>query len=160
MKSSYLNTSFKDFSGQPNSSKSKVNISRTAIRRKGSFSRDTFSCEFQSMHWAMELFSRRRWRLDRPKQKAVVFVLNPKNYVTCAWHYSIVVWLLGRSSCSSPDLWYQCDQIWRIFATLAQRLHFLAIMKGFIKYLAIFWGYYGKFYTILGKLSLLQMAKY
>ena len=26
----------------------------------------------------MELFSRRRWRLDLPKQKAVVFVLNPE----------------------------------------------------------------------------------
>ena len=51
----------------------------------------------------MELFSRRRWRLDRPKQKAVVFVLKPKNYATRAWHNSIVVWLLGRSSCSSPS---------------------------------------------------------
>ena len=28
---------------------------------------------------AMELFSSRRWRLDRPKQKAVVFMLNRKN---------------------------------------------------------------------------------
>ena len=27
----------------------------------------------------MELFSSRRWRLDRPKQKAVVFMLNQKN---------------------------------------------------------------------------------
>ena len=52
---------------------------------------------------SMELFSRRRWRLDRPKQKAVVFVLNPKNYATRAWHNSIVVWLLGQSSCSSPS---------------------------------------------------------
>ena len=37
----------------------------------------------------MELFSRRRRRLDRPKQKAVV--LNPKNYATRAWHNSILV---------------------------------------------------------------------
>ena len=28
--------------------------------------------------FGMELFSRRRWRLDRPKQKAVVFMLNSK----------------------------------------------------------------------------------
>ena len=27
----------------------------------------------------MELFSSRRWRLDRPKQKAVVFMFNSKN---------------------------------------------------------------------------------
>ena len=51
----------------------------------------------------MELFSSRRWRLDRAKQKAVVFVLNPKNYATHAWDNSIVVWLLGESSCSSPS---------------------------------------------------------
>ena len=50
----------------------------------------------------MELFSSRRWRLYRPKQKAVVFILNPKNYATHAWHYSIHVWLLGQSSCLSP----------------------------------------------------------
>ena len=30
----------------------------------------------------MELFSSRRRRLDLPKQKAVVFVLNPKKYAT------------------------------------------------------------------------------
>ena len=52
--------------------------------------------------WAMELFSSRRWRLDRPKQKAVVSMLNPKIYATHAWHIFVVVWLLGRSSCSSP----------------------------------------------------------
>ena len=28
---------------------------------------------------SMELFSFRRWTLDRPKQKAVVFMLNQKN---------------------------------------------------------------------------------
>ena len=49
---------------------------------------------------AMELFSSRRWKLDRPKQKAVVFVLNPENYATHAWHDSIVV---GRSTFSSPS---------------------------------------------------------
>ena len=52
---------------------------------------------------AMELLSSRRWRLDRPKQKPVVFVLNPENYATHAWHDSIDVWLLGRSTCSSPS---------------------------------------------------------
>ena len=51
----------------------------------------------------MELFSNRGGRLDRPKQKAAVFVLNPKKYATDAWHNSTVVWLLGRSSCSSPS---------------------------------------------------------
>ena len=65
----------------------------------------TFNCpvpRFSSqIRPAMELFSRRRWRLDRPKQKAVVFVLNPKNYATRAWHNSIVVWLLDQSRCWS-----------------------------------------------------------
>ena len=50
----------------------------------------------------MDLFSSRRWGLQEPKQKAVVFMLNRKNYATLACHNSIVVWLLGRSSCSSP----------------------------------------------------------
>ena len=50
----------------------------------------------------MELFSSRRWRLDRPKQKAVVFMLNRKINATHAWHNFIVVWLLGLSSSSSP----------------------------------------------------------
>ena len=36
-------------------------------------------------------------------QKAVVFMLNPKKYTTHAGHNSIVVWLLGPSSCSSPS---------------------------------------------------------
>ena len=44
------------------------------------------------MRSIMELFGSRRLRLDRPKQKAVVFVLNPvKNYATHAWYNSIVV---------------------------------------------------------------------
>ena len=30
-------------------------------------------------------------QLDRPKQKAVVLMLNPKKYATHAWHDSIVV---------------------------------------------------------------------
>ena len=41
--------------------------------------------------------------MDWPKQKAVVFMLNLKIYATPARHNSIVVWLLGRSSCSSPS---------------------------------------------------------
>ena len=42
----------------------------------------------------------RRWRLYRPKLKAVVFMSNPKKfvYLAYAWHHSILVWLLGRSS--------------------------------------------------------------
>ena len=42
----------------------------------------------------MELFSSSRWGLYRPKQKGVVFMFNPKNYATFAWHNFIVVWLL------------------------------------------------------------------
>ena len=43
-----------------------------------------------------------RWRLHRPKQKAVV--QTPKNYAEHASrHYSIHIWLLGWSSCSSPS---------------------------------------------------------
>ena len=30
----------------------------------------------------MELFSSRRWRLDRPEQKAIVFMLNQNIYAT------------------------------------------------------------------------------
>ena len=55
------------------------------------------------LYLGMELFSSWRWRLDRPNQKAVVFKFNSKNYARHAWHDSIVVWLLGRSSCSSPS---------------------------------------------------------
>ena len=51
----------------------------------------------------MELFSSRRCRLDRPKQKAVVFMLNPKKLSNTCLANSIVVWLLGQSSCSSPS---------------------------------------------------------
>ena len=42
-------------------------------------------------------------KLDWPKQKAVVFMLNPKMYAKHAWNNFIVVWLLGRSCCSSPS---------------------------------------------------------
>ena len=41
--------------------------------------------------------------LYQPKQKSGVFMLNPKNYATWTWNNSKVVWLLGRSSCSSPS---------------------------------------------------------
>ena len=54
----------------------------------------------------MELFSSRRWRLYQPKQKAVVFMLNPKTFnqhVNGIIPY-IHVWLLGRSSCSTKEL--------------------------------------------------------
>ena len=53
--------------------------------------------------WVTELFSSRRWRLYRPKQKVVVFILNRKKYSTHECHNSIVVWLLVCSSCSSPS---------------------------------------------------------
>ena len=56
----------------------------------------------RKLNLGMELFSSRRWRLDRAKQKAVVFMLNPKIYATHAWHNFIVVWLLGQFSCSTP----------------------------------------------------------
>ena len=67
--------------------------------------------------WAMELFSSRRWRLDRPKQKAVVSMLNPKIYATHAWHIFIVVWLLGWLSCRSPyskELYAWADPVARL----------------------------------------------
>ena len=53
----------------------------------------------------MELFSSRRWRLDRPKQKAVVFVLNPKNYAADAWHNSTVARLLLLKSSMTKYLY-------------------------------------------------------
>ena len=51
----------------------------------------------------MELFSSRRWRLYRPKQKAVVFMFNPQKLCNASMTNSIVVWLLGQTSCSSPS---------------------------------------------------------
>ena len=49
----------------------------------GATARTLMSMRISPYHFlytlAMELFSRRRWRLDRPKQKAVVFMLNPTN---------------------------------------------------------------------------------
>ena len=51
----------------------------------------------------MELFSRRRWRLHRPKWWAVVFMTNPQNYTAHAWLHSFLVWLLGLSGCLYPS---------------------------------------------------------
>ena len=63
----------------------------------------------------MELFNSKRWRLYWPKQKAVVFMLNPKKYASLAWHNSImfdcladpVVHLLPlKSSMPQKQQWY------------------------------------------------------
>ena len=43
---------------------------------------------------------------------------------------------------------------------LPQHLKYLAILKGFKKYLPKFFAYFGKFNMLLGKLSLLKMEKY
>ena len=50
---------------------------------------------------AMELFRSRRWRLDRPSQKAVVFMFEPQKIIQHMHGMIsyIAVWLLGRSSC-------------------------------------------------------------
>ena len=48
----------------------------------------------------MEHFSNRRWRPYWTKCKAVVFMWNPQKLRSTCMHYSIHVWLLGRSSCS------------------------------------------------------------
>ena len=42
----------------------------------------------------MELISSRRWRLDQPKQKAVVFMLKLKNLCNTCMAYFHSVWLL------------------------------------------------------------------
>ena len=60
----------------------------------------------------MEIFSSRRWRLHWPKQKSVVLLLNPNKL---CMKNSIVVSLLGRSSCSSPstkELHALTHQVW------------------------------------------------
>ena len=57
----------------------------------------------QKISWTWQLMHR-RWRLYRPKQKAVVFLSNPKNYTTqytCRANFHSCV--LGWSSCSSPS---------------------------------------------------------
>ena len=38
-----------------------------------------------------------------PSRKLLCLHRNPKNYATHSWHNSQHVWLLGRSSCSSPS---------------------------------------------------------
>ena len=52
----------------------------------------------------------------------------------------------------------QCDQFWRNFTTLARRWKTLAILKGFINWLANFWDHLDKFYIQLGKFSLQLMV--
>ena len=52
--------------------------------------------------WSSLVGSRRR-RLYRPKQKYALLWQPQTNYAAQAWYYSIHVWLLGRSSCSSPS---------------------------------------------------------
>ena len=52
-----------------------------------------------------------------------VYVNPPKNYATHAWHNSIVGWLLGRSSCSSPYNKELCAVTNCVF--LIERLTFL-----------------------------------
>ena len=47
----------------------------------------------------------------------------------------------------------QCDQIWRIFATLAKFNKSLATVLGLILYLAIFWTYFLNFSLLLGNHS-------
>ena len=54
----------------------------------------------------------------------------------------------------------QWDQIWRNFTTLAKVNESLANFLWFISYLAKCLSYFGKFVTLLGKFSVLQMAKY
>ena len=53
----------------------------------------------------MDLLSSRRKMLDWHKQKAVVFVLNPKNYATDAWHNSTVARLLLLKSSMTKYLY-------------------------------------------------------
>ena len=67
-------------------------------------------------------------RLDRPKQKAVVFMLNPKNYATHAWHKdSKVVGLLGRFSCS-----------YSVWPDWAKFFHFGNIQKALVNFLRVY----------------------
>ena len=60
----------------------------------------------------------------------------------------------------------QCDQIWGNFPTLAKFPHFgkisnyLSIFRGCIKYLAKHRTYFCIFLMLLGKFSMLKVAKY
>ena len=40
--------------------------------------------------------------MAKADESCCVYV-KPKNYATHAWDNSLIVWLLGRSSCSSPS---------------------------------------------------------
>ena len=50
-----------------------------AVTSSATYARPATNSDRPNKRSAMELFSSRRWRLDRPKQKAVVFMLNRKN---------------------------------------------------------------------------------
>ena len=54
------------------------------------FNQEYFVCEY----W---------FNVDCSQAESFYVYVKPKNYATHAWHNSIVVWLLGRSSCSSPS---------------------------------------------------------
>ena len=51
----------------------------------------------------MELFSSSSSSSSNSSSSSSSRRWTPKNYTTHAWHNSIVVWLLGRYSCSSPS---------------------------------------------------------
>ena len=79
-----------------------------------------------------------------------------KEVVTSNWHLLICgdgrkrKWDLPRE---------RCDQIWRNFATVIKCQKFLALFEGSFSFCAKFFSYFGNHFILLGKFSLLQMAK-
>ena len=114
-------------------------------------------------HWQKPIAS---WETDTrlPTQ------LNSTTYLRCTsiGDYFDCLLISGRQFVRSLPTWIhspilpgnQCGQIWRNFTTSEQCYKTLALLKRFIYWLAKFWTYFGKFYMVLGKCSVLQMAKF
>ena len=101
---------------------------------------------------SMEVFSSRRWRLYRPKQNAVLFMSNLKRLCNTCMAYSIIVWLLGRSSCSSPST----KELHGLFSTnsYAHRGHIILIFQLCSKSDREFESHYKRLLGYLGRVVL------
>ena len=76
-----------------------------------------------------------------------------RSFLFCSFvQFESLLFILSHSN--------QCDQIWRNFTTLVRRFNTLAIKKRLVYYLTTFRTYFDIYYLVLGKCSVLQIAKY
>ena len=99
----------------------------------------------------MEFFSSRRWRLHWPKQKAIVYMSNPKQLCStrmASFHTSLTVGQIHCSSSSTkelhglvdssaPTILSSCGPRVRISSTTATRFQFSFIF--YTKFVIILW---------------------